>query len=349
MSAVVGLHLERTEENGAEIDALAEALAVDGGGRVGMLGMLPDLPGRLRRTWAPHPRLLGLKVSAAYTWEAHDRRDPTWMPQGITHSAHTGVRESHGRDVLATSWYSKQGEGSRISVVDVDGRRYGHVLLVTPTLTDGRPGLTPLKVHAGGILWHGPYLHVGGTGRGFFSCRTDDLLRVPAGSPYETFGHRYVLPVRFAYRGASNEGVGRLRFSFFTLERGSGDPTLVVGEYGSPKQTRRIARIPLDPATALPRTGDDGRVVPELDERGEARMQGVAVVDGTYYLTASRTPLFPGAVYVGTPGSMREHRWATPIGPEDLAWWPETESLWSVTEHPHRRWVFAMKRRSLRP
>jgi hypothetical protein len=35
---------------------------------------------------------------------------------------------------------------------------------------------------------------------------------------------------------------------------------------------------------------------------------------------------------------------ATPMGPEDLSWWPSTDELWSVTEHPDRRWVFCMKR-----
>ncbi len=347
MTAVAGLHLTRTEENVAEIDALAAALAADGGGRVGIDAMVPDLTRRLRRTWAPSPRLLGRKVTEAWTWDGHDRRDPAWMPQGITTSAETGFRARHGRDVLATSWYSKQGSGARISVVDVARRRYGHVLLVTPTLEDGVPGLRPLKVHAGGIVWHGAYLHVGGTGKGLYTCRWEDLMRVPAGSSYETWGHRYVLPVRFVYRGTSDEGVARLRFSFFTIDRSRGEPALVVGEYGSLKQTRRFARFEIDPATSL-LTGDtDGRYVPEVDDRGQARMQGVAVVEGRFYATASRTPVYPGSMYVGQPGGFREHRWATPIGPEDLVWWPETDALWSVTEHPRRRWIFAMRRTGL--
>lgn len=347
MTVVSGLHLTRTAENGAEVDALAEALAADGGGRVGIDALAADLPGRLRRTWAPHPRLLGRKVSQAWTWEAADRRDRDWWPQGITTSALTGFRERHGHDVLATSWYAKHHAGSRISIVDLERRRYGHVLLVTPTLADGRPGLAPLKVHAGGIVWLGDHLHVAATGRGFFSCRMDDLLRVPAGSTYETWGHRYVLPVRFAYRGAADEGTDRLRFSFFTVDRSSEEPALVVGEYGSPRQTRRLARFRLDPATSLPLGDQEGRSLPAVDDRGVARMQGVSVVDGTYYLTSSRGTTVPGSVYVGRPGRFREHRWATPIGPEDLVWWPETDAFWSVTEHPRRRWVFAMRRADL--
>lgn len=347
MAHVSGLHLTRTAENAAEVDALAAALAADGGGRVGVTGMLQDLTGKLRRTFAPHPRLLGLKVDRAYTWEAADRRDPEWWPQGITTSALTGLKETHGHDVLASSWYAKSGAGSRISVIDLEQRRYGHVLLVTPTLEDGVSGFKPLKVHAGGIVWLGEHLHVAATGRGFFSCRMEDLLRVPAGSPYETWGHRYVLPVRFAHRGASEEGVDRLRFSFFTVDRSTTEPTLVVGEYGSPRQTRRLARFALDPATGMISGDAEGLVRPVVDDRGEARMQGVSVVDGTYYVTSSRSSAYPGSVFVGVPGAFREHRWATPIGPEDLVWWPETKRFWSVSEHPRRRWIYAMKRSSL--
>ncbi|MFD0807475.1 hypothetical protein ACFQ0K_15385 [Nocardioides caeni] len=342
---MVGLHLTRTADNAAAIDALASDLARDGGGRVGIDGLLPDLSRQLRRTRAPHPRLLGRKVTGAWTWEAEDRRDRRWWPQGITTSAFTGVRERHGHDVLMTTWYSKKGEGSRVSVVDVERRRYAHVLLVMPTLTDGRPGITPLKVHAGGIVWHGDHVHVAATGKGFMTCRTADLLRVPAGSPYETFGHRYVLPVRFAHRGGHEEGVSRLRFSFFSLDRTTTPPTLAVGEYGStPQKTRRFARFALDPATGLPQPDAEGRAAPEIDERGEVRMQGMAVADGTTYVTASASGFLPGTVYAGSPGAFRRFRAATPPGPEDLVWWPETGSLWTVTEHPRRRWIVAMRR-----
>jgi hypothetical protein len=344
VAAVSGLHLTRTAENSDEIDALAAALGADGGGRVGMAAMASDLPFRLRRTFAPLPRMLGLKVSRAWTWEAADRQDPNWYPQGITTSAQTGFRETHGHDVLVTSWYARKAGGSRISVVDVERRRYGHVLLVVPTLVDGQAGFRPLKVHAGGIVWHGDFLHVAATGAGIHSAHVADVLRVPAGSTYHTFGHRYVLPIRFTQLNGHDEGVERLRYSFLTLDRSNDVPSLVVGEYGSPKQTQRMARFVIDPASGLPRHEIDGRAVPEVDDRGVPRMQGVAAVEGTYYVTRSRGRRKPGSVYVGRPGALREHRWATPPGPEDLVWWPETGCLWSVSEHPRRRWVFGMRR-----
>ena len=81
-----------------------------------------------------------------------------------------------------------------------------------------------------------------------------------------------------------------------------------------------------------------------VDDGGVVRTQGAAIAHGRWYLTASTGPWVPGSVYVGRPGAFRRHRWATPMGPEDIAWWPSTDLLWSVTEHPRRRWIYAMKR-----
>ena len=44
---------------------------------------------------------------------------------------------------------------------------------------DGVLALEPLRVHAGGVVWCGPYLHIAATARGVITCRVDDLLRVP--------------------------------------------------------------------------------------------------------------------------------------------------------------------------
>lgn len=340
-----GVHLTRTEENVAEIDALAAALAEHGGGRVGMDGVLGDLDRRMRRTFLPTPRLLGLSVDRALTWERPDRRDLKWWPQGIS----TSVRTDVTRDVLVTSWYSRdKQQGSRVSFIDLETQRYRHVLLVEPTVTEGVPGFTPLRAHAGGIVWHGPYLHVAATGRGFLTCRVDDVMRVPAAARLVTHGHDYVLPVRFAYKASNEEGVERLRFSFMTLDRSTDPPSLVVGEYGNSKQTRRLARFPVDPATGLLAAEEDGVSRPILEgEDGLTRMQGVAVVENTYFVTSSHGPHRYGHLHVGRPRDFSTRRWATPPGPEDLVYWPGTDLLWSVSEHPGLRWVFGMSRRRL--
>lgn len=341
MSDTGGIHLTRTDENVEEIEALA-ALT---GGRAGLASLLDDLNRQGRRAFLGG-RLLGRAVHRACTWDAEDRRDPSWWPQGITTSADaTDTGDVHGRRVVVVSWYAKHDQGARVTFLDLDTRRYRHVLLVVPELTDGVVTLEPLRVHAGGIVWLGPYLHVAATARGVVTFRLDDLLRVPDGVGLPTNGYRYVLPLRFSYRAVTGDGMERLRYSFLSLDRAADPMELVVGEYGNLRQTRRLARFPLDPVTLVLAAGEDGATRPlALDEAGAVRMQGATIAQRTWYVTASTGPWVPGSVYVGRPGEWRRHRWATPMGPEDITWWTSTDLLWSVTEHPRRRWVFSMRR-----
>lgn len=352
MSDGAGIHLERTEETRAEVDALAVRLEGLGGGRAGVDALLDDLDRRARRTLAP-----GRKVHRAWTWDRTDRRDPRWWPQGVTTSADAAPDgRVAGREVVAVAWYAKElpgdprgGQGSRISVLDLASRRYAHVLLVVPRVQDDRVRPDPLRVHAGGIVWVGDHLHVAATRKGLVTCRLDDLLRVPDAALDETFGYRWVLPVRSTYRAVSADGVEALRYSFASLDRAADPPQLLVGEYGRKRQTTRIVRFPLDPGTGLLATDDARRVRPlDVDERGVRQSQGIAVAGGTSYVTVSRGPTTPGSIMVGSPGAWREHRWAVPMGPEDVAWWPQRDELFTATEHPRRRWVVSVRRSRLR-
>lgn len=349
MGAGPGVWLQRTDEQAAELDHLA-ALAQ---GRVGVHGVLDDLDRQGRSTWVP-----GLKVDYGFTWDREDAATRRWWPQGITTSADaTETEDIRGRRVLATSWYAREvggvHQGSRITFVDLATLRYRHVLLVRPVARDGEVRFEPLRVHAGGIVWCGPYLHIAGTGRGIFTGRLDDIVRAPdAGAlpAAETFGYRYLLPVRFAYRAGADEGVERLRYSFLSLDRTAGEPRLIAGEYGlrRRRQTTRLVGYPLDPQTFHLRAGPAATARPLLwEERGTTSMQGAALVGETWYVTASRTPYGLGTLYVGRPGAWHAHRWALPFGPEDIAYWPSRDTLWSVTEHPHRRWVYALDRARL--
>ena len=351
-----GVHLVRTEENVAEIDALAEIL----GPRVGVDGVLDDLKWQARESRLG--RALGRAVTRAITWDAYDRRDRRWWPQGISTSADASDTEDiAGRRVLVTTWYSKPvggtSHGSRVTFLDLDTLRYRHVLLVEPRLDKtGRLGLQPLRIHAGGVVWAGPYLHVAATARGFVTFRVDDIMRVPGdddrpddlgiqGGRVASYGHRYVLPLRSSYRAETDEGFRGLRYSFVSLDRRSDPPTMVAGEYGRGDDTTRLARYHLDRETSLLATGEDGFSRPTgVEEGGVVQMQGGVVAGDRYHLTVSRGPWASGSVYVGQPGRLRERRFATPMGPEDIAYWPSTDELWSVTEHPRRRWVFSMRR-----
>jgi len=213
-------------------------------------------------------------------------------------------------------------------------------------------------VHAGGIVWCGPYLHVAATTRGFMTCRIDDLMRIPDerggghlrrlgidGDEVASYGYRYVLPARFSYQAYTDEGHERMKYSFLSLDRASDPPAIVAGEYARGTRANRLARYPIDPATSLLHSGQDGISRPvQLEAGGVSSMQGASVARGRYHVTVSHGPWLWGSMYVGDPGRLRPHRLAMPMGPEDIAYWPSTDLLWSVSEHPWRRWVFAMRR-----
>ena len=333
----VSLDLTRNPAPTAPIARLVERLTASGGGRIGMRGLLGDSVGlrrRARRTWAP-----GLAVRRCWMWDRHDRRDPTWFPQGVAHSWQTGYAE----DVLLVSWYSKAGQGSRISVVDLGTGRYQHVGLVEVHAgSDGESVTTPMAVHAGGIVWHGRWLHVAATRRGFLTFDVDDLLYDPTGES----GFDYLLPLRLAHQ-SSGDADG-MRFSFLSLDRSASETAIVVGEYARASDSARLARYAVTPTGELAADAA-GAIQAEVVGDGVHQMQGAVAVNGIYYLTVSHGALAPGEVVVGSPGRWRRRRFRTPPGPEDLAFHPPTDRFWSVTEHPGRRWLFSMPRSALRP
>ena len=355
MVLVPGIHLQRTDDRVREIAALGAVL----GEPAGLDGLLADLKYPLRRARVL-PRLLGRAVRQAWAWDAYDARDPLWYPQGISTSADADLGED--RRLLVTTWYStgKDGikRGSRVTFADLDARTYRHVLLVVPVLDDsGRLQLEPMNIHAGGIVWAGPWLHIAATGRGFVTARVDDIMRVGGdddhpdefgfdGSRVSSYGHRYVLPVRATHRAHAEEGYERLRYSFLSLDRASEPPALLAGEYAlSASATTRLARFELDPQTWQLRTGDDGFSRPvALEDGGQLRMQGAVMARGRLHVTVSNGRWTPGTVCAGSPGALRQRRWAVPMGPEDLAYAPLDDRLWTLTEHPRRRWLVAMDR-----
>ena len=353
------MHLSRSDEWVAEVDALVSRL----GGRVGLRGVLADLNRRARAVRVPAPAALH-----GFRWDREDMHSPRWWPQGITTSADSLTGDADGlvdgRPILVTSSYSYSidgySQGSRLSFVDLTDPshiRYRHVLLVEPFLRDdGSVDVRPVMVHAGGIVWHGDYLHVSGTTRGLSSFRLDDIVRVPTGdasrlrvrdaSPatVDTYGYRYVLPVRFTY-DSHTRGLPKMRYSFASLDRSTSPHGLVAGEYGREGMTTRLARYEIDRGTRLLRVDDEGVCRPALlEDGGVPGMQGATVVRGTWYVTTSRGRFRLGSVWVGKPGDLVEHRHELPVGPEDITYWPERDQLWSLSEYPKARYVFAMAR-----
>jgi hypothetical protein len=351
-----GVHLRRSDERVAEIDALAAALAGSGGARVGLDGVLADL----NRT-ASAARVPASAARWGFRWDTEDTHSRRWWPQGITTSAdHDESGTYDGRRLVMTSWYSKDlagvHKGARLTVVDLDTLRYRHVLLVDAVARDdGTIDVRPLKVHAGGIVWHRSHLHVAGTARGIATARLDDVMRVGdlgdrdrLGIGAGSFGYRYLLPVRLTYDAFADEGHERMRYSFLSLAWGDGGHRLLAGEYGRGGRTTRLVDFATDPATGLLRTSEEGHARPlALPAQGLEGMQGATVAGETWYVTTSAGRYLRGSLYVGRPGAFRRLGRVLPVGVEDLAFWPSRAELWSLSEYPGHRYVFCMDRARL--
>lgn len=322
--------------------------------RVGLRGVLADTNRLATRADVP-----GEAVSSGLAWEQSDAQTKRWYPQGITTSADaygadTDAGRFEGQPVVIVSWYG-HGRlgwlllGSRISVLDLsdeDAPRYRHVLLVAPSRFLGINWLRPVRVHAGGIVWYGHYLYVAGTKKGVLVFRLDDIVRVQ--NRARTSGYRYVLPQFTSFSAENDPDAAPMTYSFMSLDRTGPVDHLVAGEYGRKGGTHRLMRFALDRETQLLNTNHRGHASPESAfDRQVERMQGAALVDGTWVLTASRGEENPGDLWVGHPGEFTIRRGVLPPGPEDITYWPGRGELWSLSEWPGQRWVFAIDAKAL--
>jgi hypothetical protein len=216
-------------------------------------------------------------------------------------------------EVAIVSWFSKsrpgRERGVRITVIGLASLQYRHVRLV-----EG-PDFAPVKVHAGGIVWSGDRLLVAATFGGVREFRLSGLLRTSRGT--------FMLP-----QVAHRQSVEKFRYSFLA----EGSNGIVAGEYAR-DDSGRLARVTLN---------DDGVSVTDIHSPGIPEMQGAVLVGDTWAVSSSRGDRQNGDLWVGKRGALLNHEGALPPGPEDLAWSEDRGQLWGVTEHPGRRWVFAI-------
>lgn len=305
---------------------------------IGLAGLVERLDRRARTA-----RPAGRAVNHGFALDLRDTVSMQWWPQGITTTAdHDPSEVFEGRRLLLSSSYAKtlRGRtiGSRISVFDlgapqmpVSKPRYGHVVLI-----DADTG-EPLRVHAGGIAWYGQHLHVAATARGLYTFHLDDIVALPS----RTRGHRWGWPHRLRYAAQTADTTARLRHSFISLDRRTHH--LIAGEYGRYGASSRLFRYDLDPDSGLLTTDADGLARPEpLDLVGIERMQGAVIADGRLCVSQSKGSRVGGSLWSGPVGLLSEYVEALPPGPEDLSYWPSQNRLWSVSEWPGRRYVYAV-------
>jgi hypothetical protein len=277
---------------------------------------------------------LELPLLAGFAWDAEDAADHRWYPQGIT-SSHDAMPDGlwRGREVILVSWALDNHAAVRISFAELEPggvRRYRHVLLGEPVRLpwERRVRLRPVRVHAGGIAWSGPYLWVADTIRGLRAFAVDQMLELANGDlvmPQVGAQRLRLLPALVA-RGP--------RFSFVSLDRpaDAGPPTLLAGEYRDQRPGSRIVRWPLpEPGAGEPRplTAIEAFTTPR------SNLQAVLGIDRGLLL-ASSAGRDPGelAVYrdpACEPATV--HRWA--VGPEDLTHLRGRDLVMSLTERPH--------------
>lgn len=337
----------------AWIDALPAELA-----RVTLAEVATDL--NRTATRIPAAQLPGTTpgVRRAYRWQSGDMSVAYWIPQGITGSF-DGLPSGTvgGRKLVLVSWYYSQADdpgstvdkGVRIAIVDVtdpDNVTYRFALLVEPFQEAQRVNFRAVHAHAGGLAWVGDRLYVPITSRGFRVFDLSRILRLDgledrigydaASGTYHAHGYRYVIPQIETY---TSTGACSPRFSFVALDQSSTPPSLISGEYDAASPAGRLYRWPLDASGALQRTDRD-RVIPDgAWLSAETHVQGALAHDETFWLSSSRPAGGAGALYrtrVNTP--------STTLGwsdtPEDVAFDPQAQSVWSLSEGLDARYVF---------
>lgn len=238
------------------------------------------------------------------------------------------------------------------------------------------------SLHAGGISWYGNYLYVADTARGFrvFDMRyIFDLEAAADGNTadktqigrqngvYYGHGYRFVMPEVAAWTNVNDRTTctvgGGSTFSFTGLDRSGGDH-LTSGEFcsdavagGNPDKMGRVARWPLDGATGQPLLTDGLWQADAAYRLPISNIQGAVSHNGKWYLSRSRGKSDNGLLYVtqsttsatGVLQIQSAHR--AGIGVEDLSHWPKPDGspgqLWTVTEHPGKRMIYACDIESL--
>ena len=272
-----------------------------------------------------------------------------WYPQGISHSGAAQEGNLWGADWLIVSWYHKPGEkGVRLSVINLLTQKYRHLLVLDPTSS----GPKKLGVHAGGIAWThdssgADRIFLVDTSRGLIELDLDSIYAADpnqdasrlGGSPFSALGYKYVVPVAKRYTPSTS---GYTSFSWISYDRQANQ--LLTGPYrtSSATEARTMWKWPTQSGAFVPGPRDGYRssgLNPYL-------MQGGQVVGGNVCFSTSGTAHLQCSDWAGAslPAS---HAWV--YGTEDLTYSSYQDQIWTVSEHPNRRFLVAAKLTPLLP
>ena len=294
-------------------------------------------------------------IDYAFRWNAEDDASETWIPQGITGTADADVTGLvGGKRAVLVSFYEDAGlqKGVRIAITDVTNPaapRYRFALLVEPSGTVVAPTFAQVDIHAGGIVWYGTKLYVAQTGTGFRVFDMSRILEVAVDT--DTMGctngvcraglYKYVIPQIGVF--ADTTTCGHI-FSWVSLDRSSSPPSLVSGEYCSTAACTsplagKVFRWPLDASTGLLRGGMGVTWPTSVAFMSHRQVQGGAYRGGVGFFSSSAPAGGGGALYRVVVGRSATSVWGD--APEDLMVDEARSLLWSLSEAPGSRTVFA--------
>ncbi|MGW0538163.1 RICIN domain-containing protein [Streptomyces sp. NPDC003032] len=321
-----------------------------------------------------------------------------WHPQGMTasHEAYdSGTVDGH--HLYMQGWYYGQGKEiretkARISILESAGeeRTYGHVLLVKPTGSRAEPGFEAVdQIHVDGMVWYGNRLFVANGGE----LQIYDLNHLwKMKSVADGVGiqngvskadhHQWALPMvaryttrtkaqedasankspRFCGKPKDPDPIGCL--SSLSLDRSTGQPRLVSGEYRSNSDELRYqdppaavderpARVITWPLQYIGEGGTSPVTATSAHVAPVRQLQGVAT-DGTYFYLSAECPVDymndhrPGdtgsysCVWQAKPGGQTSVLTHAPPLTQDLNYAPGSGRLWGSNELTGKRVVFSL-------
>lgn len=261
-------------------------------------------------------------LKKGYYWTTGDRNVAYWIPQGLTGGTQGDVtlrvvgwhydETNNATDSNKAADENNKDKGVRISVInstDTNVVKYRHVLLVEPT-GDSR-GFKPVKNHIGGLAWIWPYLYVADTSKGmrvfdmrtFLQVSTADNCNKYAGkqgASYCGYGYAYVLPQIGAYYFPSGLSSScKPKFSFISVDNGSGTQCILSGEYDNDPTWgpySRLLRWPLATSGGKLKTTSNGFVTAVAAwYAGSRNLQGASsyrATNGTVYFFLNTTQYY---------------------------------------------------------
>lgn len=308
-------------------------------------------------------------ATRSFCWDTGDDTTEAWNPQGVTSSGDADDDGKWGTNsVLLTGWNFTSGDrrnDARVSFIDYNdpaNPKYRWVYLVDPN--DTGSDFTAAKAHMGGMIWYGDKLLVSAVGNTSVAIRVFSMSRIlqmtdssatigKNANGWAAYGYQYVMPEigRYVYNAGTctmENNVGTPCFSSISLDRSTSPDSLVAAEYFSDGQGTRLFRYPFG-ADYLLDEATSNRVVPASAayRSGVANAQGVLSYNGRWYVAHS-SATNPGQLWRLTDSAKGVSKtcgsgsmcWA--LHPEALTYWYSQGLVWSVTEWPGQRAVFAV-------